>query len=387
MIFEIAVIGLGGIGSGAAYWASRRSDGSVLGLEQFDLGHGRGASDDHSRIIRYSYHRRDYVELARAAFATWRVVAEEAGERLVVTTGGLDFFPAGAAIAEGDYTGALRAAGIDHDVVEADEAMARWPQFSLPDGCRVLYQADGGLVRAQAANEAHRRLAIQRGADLRPNCRVTGIDASGAVIEIDTTAGRFQARRLVIAADAWTNGVLSHFGDRINLLVTREEVAYFAPRSQVPMYGTDLMPVWIWEDDPGFYGLPSLDRTGVKIGGDVGGPAVDPNTRNFDPDPRYQSRLRRFIEGLVPGGAGELIEAKTCLYTLPPDREFVLGHVLGEPRAALALGAAHGFKFASVIGRSLVELVYDGQASVGIDGFSIEREVLRMDDPPARYLV
>src|SRR5690348_8387138 len=58
--FDHVVVGLGGIGSAAAYWLARRGDGgrsrSVLGLEQFDIGHPNGASEDHSRIIRRSYH-------------------------------------------------------------------------------------------------------------------------------------------------------------------------------------------------------------------------------------------------------------------------------------------------------------------------------------------
>ena len=54
--------------SAAAYWLSRRLGDRVLGLEQFELGHSRGAGQDHSRIIRLSYHRPDYVRLARRAY-------------------------------------------------------------------------------------------------------------------------------------------------------------------------------------------------------------------------------------------------------------------------------------------------------------------------------
>jgi sarcosine oxidase len=62
----------------------------VLGLEQFELGHHRGASHDHARIIRRSYHTPGYVRLAGLAYQAWEELEREAGERLVVTTGGLD---------------------------------------------------------------------------------------------------------------------------------------------------------------------------------------------------------------------------------------------------------------------------------------------------------
>ena len=69
--FEYIVLGLGGFGSAAAYWLARRAGADVLGLEQFELGHVRGESQDHSRIIRLSYHTPGYVELAKHAYQAW----------------------------------------------------------------------------------------------------------------------------------------------------------------------------------------------------------------------------------------------------------------------------------------------------------------------------
>src|SRR5512144_2809372 len=92
--WDAIVVGLGGIGSGAAYWLSCRLGDRVLGLEQFELGHSNGASQDHSRIIRLSYHRADYVRLAKRAYDTWAEVEHEAGDRIVTVSGGLDLWPA-----------------------------------------------------------------------------------------------------------------------------------------------------------------------------------------------------------------------------------------------------------------------------------------------------
>ena len=52
---DLAVIGLGALGSSTAWHAASRGL-SVIGLERFELGHERGASHDTSRIIRHSYH-------------------------------------------------------------------------------------------------------------------------------------------------------------------------------------------------------------------------------------------------------------------------------------------------------------------------------------------
>ncbi|MDQ4058686.1 MAG: FAD-dependent oxidoreductase [Actinomycetota bacterium] len=96
--FEVAVVGLGGIGSGAVYWATKRAGANVLGLERFEFGHERGASQDHSRIIRLSYHKPEYVRFARDAYAAWSDVEGDSGEELVIRTGGIDLYPNDAAI-------------------------------------------------------------------------------------------------------------------------------------------------------------------------------------------------------------------------------------------------------------------------------------------------
>ena len=96
---DVIVVGLGALGSAA--WVLARAGARVLGLEQFGLGHHRGASHDHARIIRRSYHTPAYVRLTGLAYRAWAELEWEAEERLVVTTGGLDLFPAGAAIPPG----------------------------------------------------------------------------------------------------------------------------------------------------------------------------------------------------------------------------------------------------------------------------------------------
>jgi len=110
--WDAIVIGLGAIGSGAAYWLSRSLGEDVLGLERFEMDHVNGASADHSRIIRLSYHRPDYVRLAKRAYETWAEVEAEASERIVTTTGGLDVWPADPAIPKADYTDSLSAENV-----------------------------------------------------------------------------------------------------------------------------------------------------------------------------------------------------------------------------------------------------------------------------------
>ena len=87
--FEVGVVGLGGLGAAAAYWLARQAT-TVVGFEQFELGHARGASHDHSRIIRRSYHTPGYVRLTAEAYEAWAAVeataARSSSRRPVAST-------------------------------------------------------------------------------------------------------------------------------------------------------------------------------------------------------------------------------------------------------------------------------------------------------------
>src|SRR5262245_17324120 len=126
--WDVVVVGLGAIGSAAAHWAATRPNTRVLGLEQFDFDHPNGASRDHSRIIRLSYHRPDYVRLAKRAYESWASVEADSGERIVTKTGGLDLFPEGGATPRSDYTGSLEAEAVPFELLDAATTMRQWPQ-------------------------------------------------------------------------------------------------------------------------------------------------------------------------------------------------------------------------------------------------------------------
>ena len=180
--FEYVVIGCGGIGSAAAYWLSREAGEEVLALEQFHLGHDKGGSEDHSRIIRLSYHAPEYTALTPHTFETWIEVEEESGARLVIKSGGLDLEPVDAEPRYiNKYAAAMRAAGIPHQELSAREVMERFPQFRLDGGVRAVYQADAGIVDAGRANATHLALARKRGATVLDNTPVRSVRSAGGV--------------------------------------------------------------------------------------------------------------------------------------------------------------------------------------------------------------
>lgn len=384
--YRVVVLGLGGIGSAAAYWLSRSLGSDVLGLEQFPLGHDRGGSEDHSRIIRLSYHTPAYVELAKSAYDAWESVEVDSGEPLVLRTGGIDLAPPGAAIGLDDYRMSLEAAGVPFEMLDAAEIVRRWPQWHPDEGVTGLFQEQSGLVMASRANDIHRRMARRRGATLIDDSPVMSLRESGGEVELETASGRYRAESVVIAAGAWTNRVLAHLGLRYPLEVTQEQVVY-VDTSVPEAFHPRRFPVWIWMDEPCFYGFPIFGEPAVKVGWDRCGVPVDPEARDPEPQSDASEAMVGFVRSRLPYVDGPIRQARTCLYTLTPDRDFMIGPVPGHERIQVAVGAGHAFKFASLIGRVLADQAVGGTTAIDLAPFSPSRPLLFESNPRRTYLV
>ncbi|HEX3368978.1 MAG TPA: N-methyl-L-tryptophan oxidase [Candidatus Cybelea sp.] len=383
--YDVIVLGLGGIGSAAAYWAAKGGE-RVLGLEQFELGHVRGASHDHSRIIRYSYFSPAYVQLAKAAYSAWEQLEADSGQRVVFKTGGLDIRPRDGAIPLEPYAESMRICGVPFEWLDAEEIRKRWPAWQIDDSVHGLFQADGGLVAAQRATAAHQAMAREFGATLREHVEVSALRAEGDSVEVEAGGERYRASRLIVAAGPWSARALAHLGVRIPLEVTKEQVIYFESRD-LAAFEFGRFPIWIWMDDPAFYGFPVFGEPGcVKITQDAGGKPVDADARGFDEDTEITARVGGFLERYLPGALGPVRLVKTCLYTLPPDRDFVIDTLPGHRNVSVAIGAGHAFKFAGAIGRILSRLSVDG-ARADLSPFTITRPILQMENPPKTYMV
>jgi sarcosine oxidase len=365
---DFVVVGLGALGSGAA-WQLASGGHSVLGLDRFELGHARGASHDTSRILRHSYHSPGYVRLTCEAYDDWARLEAELGESLVTVVGGLDLFPPDCAIRSDDYVASMREVGILFEELDADEIRRRWPAFEPPAGTLGLFQERGAIVPAARGTAAMQRLAVAAGASLRGSAAVTRLTDHGTHLVVEAGGTSYACRGVVVAADAWTNQALAGLGIELPLSVTLEQPTYFAPAD--PAAYRDI-PLWIWMDEPSYYGFPCYGEDTVKAAQDCGGPIVDPDARTSEPDPEMRDRLAAFMGSLLPG-SGPVVRSLRCQYTLTPDRDFVLAPVPDHPSVVVGLGSAHGFKFAPTFGRILADLVSTGQTSSDVSAFGFAR--------------
>lgn len=371
--FDVAVVGLGVLGSAAAYYAAKKG-AKVLALEQFELGHVRGASHDTSRIVRTSNFEPEYVALAKSAYNDWAELERITGQKLLTITGGVFFVPKDSPFPVEKFARSLSANDVPYEVLNAAEVKKRWPQFDIPDSVDTVYTADTGIAHAAKTVSTLQNLARSLGASIKDNTRVDRVTPrpTGGV-EIETSNGKFHADKVILATDAWTNKLLAPLGLHIPLTVMQEQVTYFKP-TDVAAFENGRFPTWIWGGDPTFYGFPTYGEPTIKAARDYSMNLMDPEQRTFVHSQELFDQLCSFMGKFMPDKTRQPLRTVTCQYTITPDRRFIITPLEKHRDIIVGLGAAHAFKFAPAFGRVLAELAVDGKTKEDISKFGMPKE-------------
>jgi sarcosine oxidase len=369
---DVIVAGLGAHGSSAAYRLAARG-ASVLGFERFARGHTLGSSGGLSRIIRLSYYEHpDYVPLLRRAWTLWRELERTSGEQLLTETGGLY-----AGDPEGELVGGALASArthrLEHEVLDAAALRGRYPLFNWPDRWQGLFERLAGWLAPERCIEAHLRLAEQGGAALRFEEPVERWTHTRDGIRVTTATGTFDARRLVIAAGAWMSQLAPALASELS--VERNVLFWYEPTAGRDVFAK--LPIYILEEaERMFYGFPYIEGQGVKVAGLHFGDRADPDAVDRTASARDEERVRAWLRRRMPLANGERRDAKVCMYTNTPDGHFVIDHLREDASVVVASACSgHGFKFSSVIGEILADLVLDGKTRHSINFLSAQRLV------------
>ena len=355
--YDVAVIGLGGIGSAVLAHCARRGM-RAIGFEQFEPLHDRGASSGRSRMIRKAYYEHaNYVPLLLRAYDAWRELERETGTQLLHITGLLMIGGGRNEI----ISGALRsAAEYDLPVEELDCARVRerFPMFAVRDDERAVYEADGGFVVPESAMEAHLRLAERFSAAMEFCSRITYPQA----LE--------RAANVVVCAGPWLDE--TELG--IPLRIERNVQHWFAPadgRFKIGRCPSFLVERVDWNYP--LYGFPDYGF-GVKAafhgsGQYTSARALDRDVHDTDIEP-----VRRALQDALPGAVRTYIASKACMYALTPDHDFVISRHSEDPRVLIAGGfSGHGFKFVPVVGELIAQVLAGEQPTYDLGIFAASR--------------
>jgi sarcosine oxidase len=151
--------------------------------------------------------------------------------------------------------------------------------------------------------------------------------------------------------------------------VTAERAVLFWLQPARPDVFTD-SPIYLWEtrDKQIFYGFPHVDWPGVKVAMHHTGEFCDPDSVDRSVSPRDEAVLRAAIVDRLPALNGPVADSLVCLYENSPDGHFIIDRLPDRPNVVYAAGfSGHGFKFASVVGEILADLVTHGSATPDAD--------------------
>ena len=349
---DVVVIGAGLAGSAAA-WALARRGRSVVVLEAFQPGHRHGSSHGSARIFRRAYLDALYVRMTGEAHRLWRQLADEAGEELIRTTGGIDFGPAGE---QEKMSEILRAFGVPVELMPPAAAAERWPGVAFGND-PVMFQPDAGVIDAERAMAAMRTLAEARGAQIRYGSRVVSVSASDAGAVVRTADGSWHAPVAIVAAGAWLEPLLGPQVPLPPLVVTQQQAFHFAPRDSI-----GLRPAFIYRGEVAMYGLLA-GRDGevpgaIKIGKHAFGPVTTGDDRDGIVSAAGREEVRAFVRTTLPDLDPDPVGEVTCLYTSTATEDFILDR--RGPFVVCSACSGHGAKFAPLTGEIAADLACGG---------------------------
>lgn len=364
---ETIVMGLGAMGSAALYHLARQGARPV-GIEQYDIGHPFGSSHGHSRVFRTFYHDPVYAALAEAALPRWRELETLSGEPLLTLNGAIFFAKLGNERFDQDVR-VLQELKIPFELLSRNNVTNRFPALELPVGVDVCYTPRAGFLDANRVVQTHVSLALRLGATIHEGVRVRYIDVGKNSPEIETEAGRYRCDRLVLAPGPWASRILADVP--LPLRVTRQQKFYFLPHETSP-YKPDVLPVYA-DFDTQYYGFPCYGP-GIKVADDTQGDDTTPDTINRNLDDSKRTRLQAWLEAIMPGATFSFVGGATCMYTLTPDLDFLIGPHPRNPNVLVGAGfSGHGFKFSTLIGMMLSDLATQGTTTYPIERFRLDR--------------
>jgi sarcosine oxidase len=371
---DVAVIGLGAMGAMTA-WQTAARGASVVGVERFPLAHARGSSHGGSRIFRLIlFEGPEYVPLARASLELWRRLERESGTSLLAVSGGLVIGPAdGPLIA--DARRSAEAAGVEHELLDADELRARYPQHAVFDDDVAVYEPGAGALAPEAAIRAAAGQAERAGARIFTELEVTALRLGAPEVRVVTERGTILARKVVLCTGAW-------FGDlapspALPVRIQRSCLTWFRG-AEPAQFEPERFPVFVRESgELDGWGIPDVDGRGVKVGvGDSGSkPWLDRPEDNWTaPTAADIAPIEAFCRRAFPALAPTAADAAACMNAKTPDGHFIIGPASSAPQVIVVGGfSGHGFKHAAGVGRVAAELALDGGTDIPIERFSPDR--------------
>lgn len=383
--YEVAVVGLGAMGSAAVYQLARRGV-KVIGIDRFSPPHDQGSSHGDTRITRQAVGEGPaYAPLVVRSQQIWRELEAESGASLFEQCGVLVMTSSdGGSSHHGmaDFTqstlSVARTYGIDHEVLNAAQIRTRFPQFApVIDSAIGYFEAGGGYVKPERCIDTQLTLAQRHGAELMTGVTVTGIESTSGRVTISSTAGTLTANRVIVSAGMWSTQLLGAPFDQL-LKVCRQNLYWF--KLEEPSIFAQQSPTFILfhgaSDEDACYGFPPIaGEHSMKIATEQYDVTTEPDAVNrVVSDEESQAMFRKHLLGKINGVSAQTVKTAVCTYTVTPDSGFIIDqHPTLANVTVVSACSGHGFKHSAAIGEALAQQHVDGQSEIDLTAFSLSR--------------
>jgi glycine/D-amino acid oxidase-like deaminating enzyme len=366
---EVVVVGGGVNGASIAYALAARGVDVVL-VEQGAL--ASGASGRSSALVRMHYTNEWDARLAWASFPVFRDWAELMGGPAVFTrTGFVNVVGPRYAEHLRRNVEMLRRIGVNTTVLSPGELAELQPFAHVDDVGAAAYEPDSGYADPAETVEGFRRRAVELGAQVLPWTTVSRIvRGESRVHGVETSAGRIDARHVVVAAGAWSRRLCQEIG--LALPARPKAIDTVAVRRPSELREPHMVFI---DNVQGNYFRP--ESGGLTL---VGVPCqewdIDPDTLGTGLPPEAAALGARLLTHRIPAmERATLSRGYRAFDGYSPDRHAILGAVEGVDGLYLATAfSGSGFKIAPAVGLCVAELITEGRArTVDIKPFGLRR--------------
>lgn len=182
---------------------------------------------------------------------------------------------------------------------------------------------------------------------------------------------------MVVTAGGWNAHLLGAPFDR--LLTVKRQVLHWYELEDTSAYRTNA-PVFIWmhgaTDVDYLYGFPPLPGDPrLKVATEQYETSTTADTIDRTVDPIELAKMySKHVKGRLAGATPRVAHAAACLYTVTPDRGFIIDRHPEQDRVhVVSACSGHGFKHSAGIGNLVAGMVTGGRNSIDPTPFSVSR--------------
>jgi N-methyl-L-tryptophan oxidase len=373
MQYDTIVVGAGSMGMAAGYFLAKQGK-QVLLIDAFDPPHSNGSHHGETRIIRHAYGEGEkYVPLALRAQQLWEELQQEANMDIFLKTGVINIGKRQSEFVR-EVQESARKHSLPLEILSAEEMNAKWPGLTFPEQFIGCLETNSGVLFSENCIKAYRRLACELGATIKTNSPVKNISLFDNSVTVETEESTFKANSLLLCAGAASTQLLQSINISIPVQPVRKTFSWFStPESD---YGSETFPAFTINSDEGmYYGFPNIAGAGLKIGRHDGGQEIDSSkdVKAYGSFTNDEGDVMKVLRSYF-SNVGQLKQGKTCMYSNTPDGDFVIDYHPNYSNVVIAAGfSGHGFKFSSVVGEILSQMILEKPIPFDLAPFSLKR--------------